>query len=152
LIADQVAFKASVVRQDETETTGRMDAKSRKILNFGHTFGHALEKVTNYRRFRHGEAVGYGMLVAGELSKNLDLLSQNELKSLNDVLRRAGRLPSVAGIDPESTFEALKFDKKVSGGKLNWILLNRIGKPVIISESDIPRKALVGAVKAILKN
>ncbi|HYJ91584.1 MAG TPA: 3-dehydroquinate synthase [Pyrinomonadaceae bacterium] len=152
LIADQVAFKASVVRQDETETTGRMDAKSRKILNFGHTFGHALEKVTNYRRFRHGEAVGYGMLVAGELSKNLDLLSQDELKSLNDVLHRAGRLPSVAGIDPESIFEALKFDKKVSGGKLNWILLNGIGKPVIISESDIPRKALVGAVKAILKN
>ncbi|HYJ91528.1 MAG TPA: hypothetical protein VEV84_09485, partial [Pyrinomonadaceae bacterium] len=96
--------------------------------------------------------VGYGMLVAGKLSKNLDLLSQNELKSLNDVLHRAGRLPSVAEIDPESIFEALKFDKKVSGGKLNWILLNGIGKPVIISESDIPRKALVGALKAILKN
>jgi 3-dehydroquinate synthase len=58
LIAAQVAFKASVVKQDQNESTGRTDARSRKILNFGHTFGHALEKVTKYRRLRHGEAVG----------------------------------------------------------------------------------------------
>src|SRR5262249_20232292 len=151
LIANQVAFKASIVRQDETEKTARTDAKSRKILNFGHTFGHALEKVTNYRRLRHGEAVGYGMMLAGELSKNLDLLSQNELKSFNDVVHRAGRLPSIADLARESVFEALKYDKKSAGGTLNWILLKGIGKPVIVSELDIPRSALVRAVKSILK-
>jgi len=152
LIADQVAFKASIVRQDEVEGTSRMDAKSRKILNFGHTFGHALEKVTNYRRLRHGEAVGCGMMLAGELSKNLDLLGQNELKSFNDVVRRAGPLPRIVDIGPDSIFEALKFDKKSAGGAISWILLEGIGKPLIVSERDIPRSALTKAVKSILNN
>jgi 3-dehydroquinate synthase len=152
LITAQVAFKASVVKQDQNESTGRTDAKSRKILNFGHTFGHALEKVTKYRRLRHGEAVGYGIMLAGELSKNLDLLPQNELDSLNDVVHRAGRLPRISDIEAESIYEALKFDKKSSGGNISWILLKGIGKPVIISEKDIPRSALTKAVKTILKS
>lgn len=151
LIAHQVAFKASIVSQDETEITSRNDAKSRKILNFGHTFAHALEKVTNYKRLRHGEAVGYGILLAARLSKNLDLLSENKLKSLNDVVHRAGRLPSIANITPSAIYEAFKFDKKSSGMGLNWILLNGIGKPVIVSERDIPRKALANAIEKILK-
>jgi 3-dehydroquinate synthase len=152
LISAQVAFKASIVKQDETETTGRIDAKSRKILNFGHTFGHALENVTKYRRLRHGEAVGYGILLAGELSKNVDLLPQDELELLNDVVHRVGRLPRIDDIAPESIFEAFKYDKKSSEGKTNWVLLKRIGKPVIISEKDIPRSALTKAVKTILKS
>lgn len=152
LISAQVAFKASIVKQDETETTGRIDAKSRKILNFGHTFGHALEKVTKYRRLRHGEAVGYGILLAGELSKNLDLLPQDELELLNDVVHRVGRLPRIDDIAPESIFEAFKFDKKSSEGKISWVLLKGIGHPVIISEKDIPRSALSKAVKTILKS
>ena len=152
LIADQVAFKAAVVRNDETESTSRTDNRSRKILNFGHTFGHALEKVTDYRRFRHGEAVGYGIQVAAELSKNLDLLSQNELKSLNDVLHRAGHLPDIGGVRLESILGAIKFDKKASGSGLSWILLKGIGKPVIISEKDIPKAAISRAIRSILKD
>jgi 3-dehydroquinate synthase len=151
LIASQIAFKASIVKQDETEQIGRIDRKSRKILNFGHTFGHALEKATNFRRLRHGEAVGYGILMAGELSKSLDLLSQNELNLLYDVVHRAGRLPRVTDINPDSIFDALRYDKKSSGGKIDFILLKAIGKPVIISEKDIPRSALTRAVKTILK-
>jgi 3-dehydroquinate synthase len=152
LVAAQVAFKASIVKQDETESTGRTDARSRKILNFGHTFGHALEKVTNYRRLRHGEAVGYGIMLAGQLSKNLDLLPQNELELLNDVVHRVGRLPRIADIAPESIYEAFKFDKKSADGKINWVLLKGIGHPVIISEKDIPRSALTKAVKTILNS
>jgi len=152
LIVRQVAFKASIVRQDETEKTGRNDARSRKILNFGHTFGHALEKVTNYRRLRHGEAVGYGILLAAELSKNLDLLPEDELKLLNDVVHRAGRLPGIGDIAPDTIFEAFKYDKKISVNGLSWILLNGIGKPVIVPEQDIPKKALMSAVKKILKS
>src|SRR5437588_719599 len=71
LIAAHCRFKASIVMRDEREEIDRADARSRRILNFGHTAAHALEKVTGYRRFRHGEAVGYGMLVAGEISKSL---------------------------------------------------------------------------------
>jgi len=151
VIAAQVAFKASIVKQDETETTNRTDAKSRKILNFGHTFGHALEKVTNYRRLRHGEAVGYGILLAAQLSKNIDLLPGYELELLNDVVHRVGRLPRIADISSESIYKALTFDKKSSAGKINWVLLKGIGKPLIIPENDIPRSALTKAVKAILK-
>jgi 3-dehydroquinate synthetase len=91
-------------------------------------------------------------MLAGELSKNLDLLPENELNSLNDVVHRAGRLPRISDIEPELIYEALKFDKKSSGGNISWILLNGIGKPVIISEKDIPRSALTKAVKTILKS
>src|SRR5262249_48265736 len=69
LIAAHCRFKASIVAGDEREDIARTDSHSRRILNFGHTTAHALEKVTDYRRFRHGEAVGHGMLVAGEISK-----------------------------------------------------------------------------------
>ena len=69
LIAAHCSFKASIVANDERESTSRADAKSRRVLNFGHTTAHALETITSYRTFRHGEAVGYGMLVAGELSQ-----------------------------------------------------------------------------------
>jgi len=151
LVSTHVKFKASIVRQDETESTTRDDSRSRKILNFGHTFGHALEKVTKYRRLRHGEAVGYGILLAGELSKNLDLLSQNELNLLYDVVHRAGPLPRIADISPASIFDAFKSDKKSSAGRVNWILLKAIGQPVIISAENIPRSALTQAVKTILK-
>ena len=72
LLAAQVAFKAKIVAGDERESVSRMDASSRKILNFGHTFAHALEKVTNYRYFRHGEAVGYGIMFAASFRKILD--------------------------------------------------------------------------------
>jgi 3-dehydroquinate synthase len=151
LIARQVAFKASIVRQDERESTGRDDSRSRKILNFGHTFAHALEKVTKYRRLRHGEAVGYGIMLAARLSKNLDLLPQNELDLLNDVVHRAGRLPGIADIDSDKIFEAFKYDKKSSGEGLKWVLLKGIGRPVIVPEKDIPRRALIDAVKQTLK-
>src|SRR6266849_9017674 len=74
LIALHCSFKASIVRNDEYESAKRADRRSRRVLNFGHTTAHALETITKYRRFRHGEAVGHGMLVAGEISKNLGLL------------------------------------------------------------------------------
>jgi 3-dehydroquinate synthase len=151
-ITDQVSFKASIVRQDETETTSRTDARSRKILNFGHTFGHALEKVTNYRRLRHGEAVGYGILVAAEISKNLDLIAKDELNLLYDVVHRAGTLPRINDVDPADIFEAFKFDKKTTGGQLSWILLEGIGRPVVIPESSIPRSAITRAVKSVIRS
>ncbi len=89
LIAAHCGFKASIVANDERESTSRSDAKSRRVLNFGHTTAHALETITNYRAFRHGEAVGYGMLVAGELSRNLGL---HRLRGLRIIARRGAAL------------------------------------------------------------
>jgi len=142
LIKANIEFKASIVAGDERESSKRRDARSRKILNFGHTLAHALEKVTNYSYFRHGEAVGYGILFAAELSKNLALCPEKDVNLLNDVVRRVGVLPSLAGIDPNEVLAAFRSDKKVIGGELQMVLLKGIGRPVIVSEGDIPRRLL----------
>ena len=93
LIESQCSFKAAIVAGDERENVDRKDHLSRRILNFGHTVGHALEAVTHYRRFRHGEAVGLGMLVAAEISKNLGMLASSEVELLRDAIRLCGPLP-----------------------------------------------------------
>jgi 3-dehydroquinate synthase len=151
LLAAQVSFKAEIVMNDEREAADRTDAKSRKILNFGHTLGHALEKVTSYRYFKHGEAVGYGILFASELSKTLEILDENELKLLNDVFQNIGKLPSTENIEIEKVVQAFSFDKKNIGRSLQWILLKRIGEPVILSNDEIPEKSLRKSLKKILQ-
>jgi len=140
LIAANIAYKASVVMSDAFESPGRTDRRSRKILNFGHTLAHALEKVTDYKYFKHGEAVGYGILFAAELSKALDFIDKSDVRLLCDVLHRAGSLPSLANIDPEKIFEAFSFDKKVIAGSLQMVLLKGIGHPVIVDSSSIPAR------------
>ena len=151
LIYSQIAFKAEIVYQDEKENTKRIDAKSRKILNYGHTLGHALEKVTGYKYFKHGEAVGYGILFAADVAKRLDILEDNELKLLNDVLRRVGNLPPIPKINSEQIIEAIKFDKKSTGSSLQWILIEKIGKPVIVSDKEIPLSIIRKSFDKILK-
>ena len=150
LIFDQIAFKAGIVRQDETEALDRLDAHSRKILNFGHTFGHALEKVTDYKYFKHGEAVGHGILFAAELSKILELLDEHQLKCLNDVVHLAGPLPSLQGIDRDAVLNAFQFDKKRISESLQWILLKGIGDPVILSGKEVPSAAVRKALKRFI--
>lgn len=142
LIADNVTFKASIVAGDERESLQRTDAKSRKVLNFGHTTAHALEAVTNYRTFRHGEAVGYGMLVAGELSKNLGLLDSTELKLLRDAVGLCGLLPRADKLDINSVAAALKHDKKSVGGQINWVLLKGLGAPEIVAGKLVSEKLI----------
>ena len=149
LLSAQIAFKAEIVAGDERESPDNMSARSRKILNFGHTFAHALEKVTNYRYLKHGEAVGYGIRFAVELSKKLGLLAQNEVNLLNDVVHRAGTLPPISNLDPRIIFETFKYDKKLVNNSLQWILLKDIGKPVIFTNADVPPSALMSAFKAI---
>ncbi len=151
LITSNVEFKARIVAGDEFEKTGRSDSRSRKILNFGHTFAHALEKVTDYKHFRHGEAVGYGILFAAGLSKSLALCDEKSVNLLYDVVHRAGVLPSLANIDPKEVFEAFRYDKKNIGGELQMILLKGIGKPVILSVRDIPQASLHNAFKSLVR-
>jgi 3-dehydroquinate synthase len=151
LIAAQVAFKAEIVTADERETMERGDSRSRKILNFGHTVAHALEKVTDYNYFKHGEAVGYGMLVAGEISKNVANFDQNELNLLNHVVTLTGSLPNCQQIETEKVIKAFEFDKKNVGDNLQWILLEKIGKPLIFPNSKIPNSVIVDSINKILK-
>ncbi|HBR56030.1 MAG TPA: 3-dehydroquinate synthase, partial [Blastocatellia bacterium] len=121
-----------------------------KILNFGHTFAHALERAFNYRYLKHGEAVGYGIRFAAELSKRLELLPPDDVELLNGVVHRLGFLPAINGIDEESVLGSFKFDKKAAGGAVQWVLLNGIGRPVIISGADIPHTALKETFKKII--
>ncbi len=147
LLAAQVSFKAGIVAGDERESASKVDARSRKILNFGHTFGHGLEKVTNYRYFKHGEAVGHGICFAAALSKNLGLLAQDEVNLLYDVVHRAGKLPPIDNIDPREVFATFKYDKKLINNSLHWILLKKIGEPVIFPHAKVPHSALMSAFK-----
>lgn len=150
LIKDHCKFKASIVASDERESSVRDDAKSRRILNFGHTTAHALEAVTNYRKFRHGEAVGYGMLVAGEISKDLGLLTHAELKSLRHAVALCGRLPLAKNIDAKQIMRAVGHDKKRVSGQVNWVLLNGIGSPQIVNGNKISESLLRKALESAL--
>lgn len=150
LIAAQVAFKAEIVQQDEREDALRRDAKSRKILNFGHTLAHALEKVTDYKYFKHGEAVGYGIMFAAELSKKLDVFDKDKLNLLNDVLRHVGKLPDTQNINLRKVSETFAFDKKNIGASLQWILLEDIGKPKIVENTNISPTTIYETLKKVL--
>ena len=151
LIAAHCDFKASIVANDERESTGRADPKSRRILNFGHTTAHALEAVTNYRVFRHGEAVGYGMLVAGELSRNLGLLDPGELELLREAVHFCGPLPRADNLDLNHIIKALKHDKKSVAGQINWVLLEGVGVPKIVEGKLISAKSLRLSLRAGLQ-
>lgn len=150
LIAAQVEFKAEIVAGDERENLNRDDIRSRKILNFGHTVAHALEKITDYKYFKHGEAVGYGILVAGEIAKKVAKFDQNELNLLNDVVSLTGKLPNCQNIETEKIIEAFGFDKKNVGDTLQWILLEKLGQPLIYPNSSIPNSIIVDSINQIL--
>jgi len=151
LIAAHCGFKASIVANDERESTSRTDIKSRRVLNFGHTTAHALETITNYRFFRHGEAVGYGMLVAGELSRNLGLIDSGELESLRCAVSLCGPLPRADNLDTTRIIRALKHDKKSVDGQINWVLLEGIGRPKIVAGRLISAKSLRLSLRAGLR-
>ncbi len=151
MIAAHCAFKAAVVKGDEREDRDRSDRRSRRILNFGHTAGHALEAVTRYKRFRHGEAVGVGMLVAGELSKHLGMLPAAELELLREAVRQCGRLPRTDDLDENDILEAIAHDKKSVSGSVQWVLLEGIGRPRIVSGKEFARRDLKLALRRALK-
>ena len=151
IIEAHCAFKASIVAQDEREETGRFDRRSRRILNFGHTVAHALELVTNFKRFRHGEAVGHGILAAAEISKNLGLLDQSELELLRTTVRLCGPLPSVRDLDERSVINAIAQDKKRSAGHIQWVLLERIGRPRIVDGREISPTLLRKSLRQIFQ-
>jgi 3-dehydroquinate synthase len=147
IIAAHCRFKANIVAGDERESTARNDGRSRKILNFGHTTAHALEAVTGYRRFRHGEAVGYGMLVAGEISKNLGMLGADALESLREAVRACGPLPRAEDIQIDRLIASMKSDKKSVSGSVKWVLLDGIGKPRIVDGSAVNTNILRQALR-----
>ena len=152
LVAAHCSFKARIVAGDEREAIERTDHRSRRILNFGHTVAHALEFVTSYKRFRHGEAVGYGMLVAGELSKRLGILPSSDLESLTAAIHLAGRLPPANTIRTNAIMDALGRDKKSVGGHIQWVLLERLGRARIVDGHEVTPRVLRASLRAALQS
>jgi len=134
VIVESCQIKARIVEADERE------ASQRRILNFGHTAGHALEAVTRYRRFRHGEAVAYGMLVAAELAVMRNALAGPDRRALADLITSLGPLPQIADTSVEQILGAMRHDKKIVAGRLHYVLPTTIGATVIVddvSESEM---------------
>jgi 3-dehydroquinate synthase len=101
------------------------------VLNFGHTFGHAIESATNYDTFLHGEAVGLGMLMAARLSQRLGWIDTRELARISDLLLRAGLPTRAPRIGADRAFELMRMDKKVLAGTVRLVLLERLGRAVV---------------------
>jgi 3-dehydroquinate synthase len=151
-IAAHCRFKASIVAGDEREEIGRHDRRSRRILNFGHTTAHALESLTGYRRFRHGQAVGYGMLVAGEISKRLGMLAPRELELLREAVALCGPLPRADDLSTHQIVGAMANDKKSVGGATKWVLLERVGRARIVDGHEISMRVLRASLRSGLRS
>src|SRR2546423_1852728 len=150
-IAAHCRFKASIVAADERESVARNDYRSRRILNFGHTTAHALEVITDYRRFRHGEAVCYGMLVAAGISKSLGTVTPGELESLRAPGGVFGALAPADDLSTTKIIRAMRRDKKSVNGNLKWILLDQIGRARIVDGAQIAPAMLRAALRAGLR-
>ncbi len=130
IILAAVRIKAEVVANDERE------ANVRALLNYGHTVGHALEAATDYRRFKHGEAVAWGMIAAAELASAAGKLHAAEAQRLAGLIHRVGALPSLRGISPAKVWRALERDKKSLGGRIRMVLLPGLGRAEVVDDLD----------------
>ena len=139
IISQACVNKAEIVAKDEKESRLRM------VLNYGHTFGHALEAVTHYNRYRHGEAVSIGMSCAAQLAVNLGMFSETDFQRQCTLLKRT-ELPITLPSDltSEALCDAMYLDKKTLGGKLRLILPTRIGEVVI--RDDIEDRYVIEAI------
>jgi 3-dehydroquinate synthase len=141
VIAESCAIKASIVEQDERETG------LRRHLNFGHTVGHALEAVTRYRRFRHGEAVAYGMIVAANIAVARGALAEADRDALSMLIAQMGPLPAIADLSMAQVLEAIARDKKVIDGRLHFVLPRSIGSCEVVP--DVTQDQIVVALQAL---
>jgi 3-dehydroquinate synthase len=130
VIAAAVRIKAEVVTTDERE------GDLRRILNFGHTVGHALEAETHYNQFLHGEAVAFGMRAATCLAERTACLHSSDASSIERVIERYGPIPSLDGIAAGNLAARLRSDKKTVQGKVHFVLPVRIGEVKIVTGVD----------------
>jgi 3-dehydroquinate synthase len=129
IIAESCRIKAEIVSADERESG------QRRILNFGHTAGHAIEAVTKYRRFRHGEAVAYGMLVAADMAVARKALDERDRLALSDLIASLGPLPTIADLSTAQILAAMRHDKKVVAGRLHFVLPTGLGSTAVVDDA-----------------
>jgi len=137
LIARSVEIKAYVVSKDERESG------LREILNFGHTFGHALENVTGYKRYQHGEAVAWGMMAAALYGHEIGVTPAGDAARIIALVRRMGKLPEWPRVAPKKLMALMGSDKKTRAGKLRFVLTSKIGKAATYEARDLHKVELV---------
>jgi len=136
-------LKAEVVAADERE------AGPRAALNFGHTFGHAIEAGAGYGAWLHGEAIAVGMVMAAELSVRLGLIRKEETERLRKLILRAGLPVSGPALAPEKLMELMALDKKAAQGKVRFVLLEAVGRAALRGgvPEELVREAIVAAAQ-----
>lgn len=142
LITRCCQIKADVVAADERESG------LRRILNFGHTVGHALEAATGFRRLKHGEAVGYGMQCASAIAEKVGIIEQADALTIKDRIAALGKLPRIDDLKTRSVIAAMSHDKKIVQSKLHFILPTTIGRVVV--RDDIEPKIIHSAIEELL--
>jgi len=142
IVAGAVRIKAHVVTEDEREED------LRRILNFGHTFGHALEAETKYSRFLHGEAVAWGMNAATYLALRCGILEQSEGRRILDCTASYGPIPSLEGLSAAALAARLQADKKTIQGKIHFVLPEAVGRVRITA--DVTGEAVLAAIQTAL--
>jgi 3-dehydroquinate synthase len=140
VIAESVRLKAEVVSSDERESG------LRRVLNFGHTIGHALEAESGYRRFLHGEAVAWGMIAATHIAAATDRIDDNAARRICDAVLALGKLPRVEARSRDIV-RLVQGDKKTRDGVVHFVLPREIGKVEIVN--DVPESVVVEAVNEL---
>lgn len=147
IVRRSCANKARVVAADEREEEGG----ARALLNFGHTFGHAIETATDYRSLLHGEAVAIGMVMAARFSQELGWLPAADVRGIRDLVAGFG-LPVTPpeGLDAGALLSLMRGDKKSSAGRIRLVLLRRIGEAVL--SRDFPESALLALLETFTRS
>jgi 3-dehydroquinate synthase len=142
VIARSVEIKAEVVGKDERESG------LREILNFGHTFGHALESATAYKKYQHGEAVAWGMMTAALYGHEIRVTPAADASRIISLIRRMGKLPAWPEVPAKRLIELMGSDKKTRNGRLRFVLTPRIGKAATYEVQSPEKLELVLRVTA----
>lgn len=141
VIAGSCRLKARIVEADETE------AELRAVLNYGHTVGHALEALTEYSRWTHGEAVALGISVAARIAERLALADPETARRQVRLLEAFGLPVTFSGVEPSLILDAIRRDKKARDGRVPFVLAPRIGAHRLVF--DIPQEVLVDVIREI---
>jgi 3-dehydroquinate synthase len=142
VITQSVKIKAAVVSKDERESG------LREILNFGHTFGHALESATAYKKYQHGEAVAWGMMAAALYGHEIRVTPAADASRIISLIRRMGKLPAWPEVPAKRLIELMGSDKKARNGRLRFVLTPRIGKAATYEAQSLEKLELVLRVTA----
>jgi len=141
ILARSIRLKAQIVGQDEREQN------LRRILNLGHTVGHALETLSAYQGLRHGEAVGWGMIAVTHLAERRGKLSAAAAQRIISLVRAVGRLPRLPRVSAEQVYEQLFADKKKREAELHFVLPRRVGQVEIVG--GIPRSDVLASLSQL---